>query len=294
MSRVFSSGDLRADKRFQMGVDYLSLEAFDAACDLFAQCLELAPDYLPCLSRYGEALALRGLDSDAKRIYAHLATLDKDDLFGGRLGLARLEGVTREMSAVYVAALFDDYAARFETALVKDLHYIAPRLLFEAVKGVSGAVLDLGCGTGLMGDLLHVQASSLVGVDLSADMVALAHKKQIYSALHVAEMVDFMRGQPSASFDMVIAADVFVYVGDLREVFQKAARLLPVGGTLAFTVQACDEGFHLGEDWRYAHSEATLRAWLAPSFHVKQCEAITPRSNKNQPVRGWLVMADRL
>jgi predicted TPR repeat methyltransferase len=284
---------MRADKRYEIGMGYKSDRDFVAACDLFAQCLELAPSFKPCLAAYGESLTGCGLDSQAKQIYAQLILLDPADLFGGRLALARLESRVTDMTPDYVASLFDDYAPRFEKALVEDLHYVAPHLLYEAVQPVTGAVLDLGCGTGLMGEWLAPHTSSLIGVDLSSDMVALAREKKLYNALYVGELVQFMQTQTLASFDLVIAADVFVYLGDLQAAFQESARVLPVGGLLAFTAQACDEGFCLGDDWRYAHSEEVLRAWLAPSFHVKRCDAITPRYNKDQPVRGWLVVAQK-
>ena len=71
-----------------------------------------------------------------------------------RLGAEQLSG----MPQAYVRALFDQYAPRFEFALVDDLGYRGPALLFKAVLSVRAAArkpaffkraIDLGCGTGL-------------------------------------------------------------------------------------------------------------------------------------------------
>lgn len=160
--------------------------------------------------------------------------------------------------AAYVEGFFDDYAGRFETHLVDRLAYDAPRRLVDLVAEVRPSarrVLDLGCGTGLVGAELQARfrPELLVGVDLSGRMVAAASSRGIYSAVTKAEIADFLR-RTEQHFDLMTAADVFIYVGALDEVFAAAASRLELAGVLAFTVEPlAGDGFSLRTSGRYAH-----------------------------------------
>src|SRR4029077_10060116 len=129
--------------------------------------------------------------------------------------------------------LFDDYADRFDTHLVGILRYRAPHAILAALQDVCADrpprfahALDLGCGTGLMGEAIRPFAERLDGVDLSPLMLAKARAKLVYDRLAEAEIVAFVRGSPDRAFDLVLAADVLVYVADLAPVFSEVARTL--------------------------------------------------------------------
>jgi predicted TPR repeat methyltransferase len=131
----------------------------------------------------------------------------------------------------YVRETFDSFAAGFEQRLVGELDYRVPAELAELVRrhGAAAApmdVLDLGCGTGLVGDALGPLAAMLAGVDLSPRMLEEARAKGRYSALHEADIADWLAGAADACFDLVIAADVFIYIGELEQVFRHCARVL--------------------------------------------------------------------
>jgi predicted TPR repeat methyltransferase len=141
-----------------------------------------------------------------------------------------------------------------------------------------------------MGERLSSNSTWLEGIDLSAKMVSIAEKKQIYHALHVGDMIGFL--QSAAPYDLVIAADVLVYVGNLSAFIESAFQALNAGGTLAFTVQTFEgEGFLLGQDMRYAHSESYLRAVMKPYFDIKALKKITPRLDGGKPIDGLLISA---
>ncbi len=76
-------------------------------------------------------------------------------MFGAALKLALLGAapVPEVPPSAYVEGLFDDYAERFETALVEKLNYSVPAKLFSLVEphGPFRLTVDLGCGTGLFG-----------------------------------------------------------------------------------------------------------------------------------------------
>ena len=202
----------------------------------------------------------------------------------------------------YVRGLFDSYAARFEQSLLS-LGYRVPGLILAAVKQhhpalVSGeglsSVLDLGCGTGLIGVVLHdVIKGRLKGVDLSARMIDHARKKGLYTELEVAEIVAYLKAERKR-WQTIIAADVFCYFGDLTEVIDRCFAALEPGGVFVFSVEH-ERGI---ETWskratgRFGHGrgfvEGLLKAW-----RVLAIDEVVLRMDRGHPVDGLLVVAVR-
>ena len=149
-------------------------------------------------------------------------------------------------SAKYIRSLFDEYAANFDNALLRGLDYQAPELLHAAVAGLAAksriaafdTVYDAGCGTGLCGPLFRNMSKTLVGVDLSEPMVEKARERGVYDELEAADITESLAKYHNKSdaarfrkLDLIIAADVFVYAGDLAAVVQAAAGALRRGGS---------------------------------------------------------------
>jgi predicted TPR repeat methyltransferase len=231
---------------------------------------------------FREALA-RGGDAELLRYY-----------------LAGLEAgqVPPRPPAHYVEALFDGYAGQFDAHLVETLRYDAPRVLTESL-AASGRrwrhALDLGCGTGLCGPLLRPLADRVTGVDLSANMLEKARALGAYDELLQGDALAFL-AQSRESFDLVVAADVFIYVGALDEVFRLLAARMPAGGNFCFTVEAsAQEELALGPSLRYAHSEAGIRRLAGEhGFAVVAMEKRAVREDQRVPVPGvffWLERA---
>ena len=217
--------------------------------------------------------------------------------------IAALEaGEGADLSAAYVRALFDRYADRFDQDLGGKLGYAAPDHLRAAVGRVVPAaaglrILDLGCGTGLAGVTFKPLAAHLAGVDLSPRMVEKARKRGLYDELCVGDVVQAMERTPGG-WDLLVAADVLVYIGDLAPVFAAAARALPPGGHFAATVEHLPEGsaleFALGITRRYAHTEAYVRRNAEEAgFALRLMESCAPRREKGVPVAGLLFVAER-
>jgi predicted TPR repeat methyltransferase len=108
-------------------------------------------------------------------------------------------------------------------------------------------------------------------------------------------MVGYLRVRP-ASLDVIVAADVFVYVGDLKPVFSVARLALRGGGCFAFSVEehAGAEEFVLRSSGRYAHSRAGIEA-LARShgFTTNEVTPSTLRQESGEDMRGLLVILSR-
>ncbi len=264
-----SSGNLAADRRYLWGEGSRKDGDLVAAADLFAQALEAAPGWAAAAFALGECREALGLAEGAAEAYRRCLALAPDDPFGAGLRLARLTGgeSPAAMPDRYVARLFDDYADRFDHHLVEVLGYRAPALLAEALARLSGsgrlpyaAALDLGCGTGLMAAALGARATVIDGIDLSPRMIAQAERTGLYRHLHTGEVVDTMtRAVVPSSCDLVVAADVLVYIGDLDPLFAAVARVLMPGGIFAVTVQTGESGFSLGGDMRFRHGRDYLR-----------------------------------
>lgn len=269
---INSSGNLQADRRFDMAMQFFRRGDHEAARDLFMQARELTPSWPPPSFHLGEALAALGRDEAAAAAFQDYLALDPADVLGAAIKLALLGAipVPETLPSDYVETLFDDYAPRFDNALVEKLGYCGPQLLADAVAragtacGGGATILDLGCGTGLVGAAFRAQAAWLEGIDLSAMMIAEAETKGIYDRLHHGDILAPFPVE-SRLYDIVLAADVLIYIGALEGLFQAVRQILKPGGLFAFSTQRAPgdetgqaDDFILGADHRYAHSTAYI------------------------------------
>lgn len=301
-----SSGDLLADRRYDYAMFAKAEGDLAAAADLLAQALEIVPRWAPAWFALGEVEAALERREEAVAAFRRALDHDPSDALGAALALARLGAAdaATAMAPAYVAALFDQYAPRFDSALRAGLAYRGPEILLDAVtrarsgRGQSrafGRMLDLGCGTGLAAEIFAAHAGDIDGVDLSPRMVDVARQKGIYRALAVGDLAGFLGRRDAASADLVVAADVFVYIADLAPIARDSARVLKSGGLLAFTVEThAGEGVVLGAGLRYAHAEAVVRAVIADAgLEILLLETVSTRNEADRPVPGLVVVAEK-
>jgi predicted TPR repeat methyltransferase len=304
-----SSGDLIADRRYKSALELASRGDLVAAADVLAQTVKLAPRFATAWFALGAIRDRLGDSAGAMAAFELTRDADPEDYHGARLQLARLGGgeATPAMTETYVRRLFDQYAARYDAALTGHLNYRGPAILRDAVEEAMrtagrpmrfGAMLDLGCGTGLGGAEFRPFVDRLVGVDLAPAMIAQAERKGLYDRLVTANLRDCLAAEAAdrAKYHLVLAADVFVYVNDLAPVMTGIAQILAPGGVLAFTVEThSSAGTKLLPTLRYAHGEAYLRtalagAGLAPAL-LDKCAV---RTERGEPVEGLVVVAGQL
>jgi predicted TPR repeat methyltransferase len=301
-----SSGDLLADRRYAYAEAVMKEGDYAAAADLAEQSLELAPSFAPAHALLGRARAALGQPEAAIAALMRALDIEPDDTLGVRLDLARLGALPAEeaIGADYLRALFDGYAGTFDKHLVKNLNYRGPELLRGAVRRAQAAygrkmwcerVLDLGCGTGLVAKAFAGAYAAIEGIDLSPRMLAAARRTRLYDRLHEGDLLGFLERQAARSADLVVAADVFVYLARLEDVFGEVHRVLLPGGLFVFTAQAHEgQGVILGEDSRYAHGEDYLRALAARTgFAVALFEAVSTRQDRGVDVPGFLLVLER-
>ncbi|HLX80387.1 MAG TPA: tetratricopeptide repeat protein [Burkholderiales bacterium] len=201
----------------------------------------------------------------------------------------------------YVTTLFDGLAPRFEQHLVQDLEYHVPEALAKLVlpdlltarnAGKRARVIDLGCGTGLVGVALAAADAELIGIDLSPRMLEIAATRGAYARLELGELLAVLARMPALSAQAVLAADVFIYVGNLEAVFAQAARVLAPGGLFAMSVEKLDDGsYQLRPTGRYAQSAAYLRTLAAQSgLQERGIERARIRREGRVHVEGWIAL----
>lgn len=195
----------------------------------------------------------------------------------------------------YVAALFDAFADSFDEKLVGWLDYRAPQHVAAAVRTALGEdrmaarAIDLGCGTGLLAPELRGLVKHLDGIDLSPKMVEKARARKLYDALVVGEIVAELQKHP-AGYDLVAAADVLSYFGDLRALFEAVRAALPDDGLFVATVEkGVGARYQAGKTGRYQHGEAYLRKRAAEAgFVMLSLDEIELRKEENKPVTGYV------
>jgi len=249
---------------------------------ILSQALDKAGDREEAIRSLREA---HRLDPASQQITFELAALLGD----GSMPSAPI-GIVRE--------LFDRYSQGFEDHLVRALQYRGPEQLRTAIQSITSRtdmdVLDLGCGTGLCGVELRPMARRLVGVDLSPGMLERCAEKSIYDELIEGDITQALL-PISEQWDLIVAGDVMVYIGDLSGVLPAAAAALRPGGWLAFTLERYDgAGFCLGTSLRYSHSleyirELAGRAGLAEVL----AQEVTLRFQSKAPVAGWIVVLQK-
>ncbi len=302
--RMFlSSGDLVADRRFDFARDLQLKGDLVAAADLLLQATELAPGFASAWFTLGEIRERLGERDAAIEAFRKAQEADPEDKHGAGLRLMRL-GADRvaAMPQAYVRALFDQYAPKFESALVGDLGYRGPALLFKAVLAARAAIrkpaffgraIDLGCGTGLAAAAFASNVDHFSGIDLSPRMIEKARLTGVYAELEVDDMLQGLHSKPEASAELILAADAMVYVADLMPLMAEAERVLVPGGMLAFTTEThAGEGVILGEGLRYAHGADYVRAAVeAAGLNLSLLEDRSARNEDNMPVSGLVVVA---
>lgn len=284
------------------GLALLRLDRPLEALACFDTALPLRPGHAAGHQQRADALLALGRRDEAIAAYRQARALAQDtsalDFALAALGAG---AAPKQAPAGYVKALFDQYAGHFDRHLTKVLGYRTPALVGAAlgrhVHAAGLATVDLGCGTGLCAPCLRPVSGSLLGVDLSGNMLAQARATGLYDELACADIGAFLAARPQA-FDLAVAADVLVYFGDLDALFAQVRGALRTGGWFCFSTEAgadpadfAEREYVLQPSNRYAHSLAYLRRLaLAHGFTVAEAEAVAVRSEHGGEVAGHLLV----
>ncbi len=246
------------------------------------------------LSAYGHRSAAIDLGT------LRLASAPRDAMQAYLLATLKGEAIERAPDA-YIVSFFDRFAAGFDDQLVGVLGYAVPRDLALLVQDTARKwnrpvtrVLDLGCGTGLAGAMLAAPGRVLHGIDLSPRMLDKARLLGCYEVLEEAEAVAFLATDKN-HYDLVVAADVLIYFGDLTALFAGVARVLEPDGLLAISIESSDgpEIVHLSSG-RFAHGMPHLeRVAAATGFTILDVRPTTIRLDAGGSCFGALLILSR-
>ncbi len=285
-----------AEAALALGEALLAAEQLPTAIAEFQRALRLDPALSEARFLLGCAWLEAGEAEKALEAFAELPP--ETPGLGEKIALAEAMRARPRSDAGYVRHLFDQFSTDYDSRMLSQLSYRAPQILKEladlTLPGETGlAILDLGCGTGLSGAAFKPRAVRLDGVDLSPAMIEKARARGIYDALAVG---DIESGLGEEAYDLVIAADTLVYLGDLKPTMTAVARALQPGRHFLFTVEAKPgEGFEFGPKRRWRHSESYLRGLAeAYGFAVAGLMACAPRQEAGTPVDGFAVALQKV
>ncbi|MFK5950364.1 MAG: tetratricopeptide repeat protein [Methylococcales bacterium] len=201
---------------------------------------------------------------------------------------------------IYIKGLFDHYAETFDEHLITDLGYNVPasmHLLFtrHANPEQTKNLLDLGCGTGLCGDIFHDMYEHLTGIDLSEKMTAKANEKNVYDELHVEDILKFTNESPTY-YDLVIAADVFIYIGEVSEIINAIHNKQNKHGYFIFSIEKSNKhnAFHLRETGRYSHNENYIKSILdQTTYNIITTHCSVIRNEKGNGIEGVIFLCQK-
>ena len=246
----------------------------EEALALLRSVIETCPTDIDALTAVASIERERGNTEAAAHWLSTALAIEPDNRLL-RFRLAVLRGETpADTPPEVIAGIFDAYADRFDEHVVRGFNYRAPEAVVAIMRARSPVpapdILDLGCGTGLVGAALSQPFGRLVGVDLSSAMLERARARNVYTELHQAELVAHLKSCPDGSFDVVTAADVFVYMGDLRPGFAETARVLRPRGVAVISLEAGTDAGYQSCPRGDLHITATISKVL-PAAPVSSC-----------------------
>jgi predicted TPR repeat methyltransferase len=276
------------------------------ACQCHAS--SLAPADASSLRELGELAHILGRRDAARSAYEAYLSIRPDDAEISHVLISLRDGTPPGRAPdECIRQLYSRFADFYEDNMCDELHYQAPALLAAAVEETIGrpdsgdlleshgsmAVLDLGCGTGLMGEHLRPLAHKLTGIDLSPEMIGRARKFHSYDQLEVDEITEWLGRGSQPEFDLIVACDTLIYFGDLSQVIGPAAKRLAPGGTLAFTVEkgAHDTPFGLTDSGRYTHTTGHIESVArGAGLKINRISTEVLRYEYGEPVEGLLTV----
>lgn len=300
-----------ADAHLNLGVALQALGSLDEAEKSYRRALRIKPDFAVAHGNLGTILQSAGRWTEALAHFRQRARLLPGNAVDQHL-IASLTGQNTERAPTrYVEDVFDSYAVSFDAHLQHTLHYDVPGRLMQLVSRALAStekwdVLDLGCGTGLVGKEFAPFAKNMVGVDLSRKMLERAYARKLYQRLEQSDLLPMMQSESTSSFDVIVSADVFIYLGRLDEVIAEVGRLLRPGGIFAFSIENCDTsskvGTHAGppdyqlkNTGRYGQSIQYLaRLSSLNDLRVRDVVATTIRSDHGNSVDGYICLWEKV
>ncbi|MGB5232635.1 MAG: tetratricopeptide repeat protein [Desulfoprunum sp.] len=288
------------DGLYSLAGCHRELHEYDRAAEVLGRLLVLEPDHQAATGSLAYLLHLQGKLDEACACYLRLLELHPGHqtarhmvaaLRGERLGTAADE---------YVRTVFNGYADGFDDSLVQGLGYRVPEGLRRGVGLLAGAdrtfahLLDLGCGTGLVGAAFADICRCLTGVDLAEAMIIRTRSKQLYQHLLVDGIIPFL-GATDGRYDLVTLADVLIYLGDPEPMLAAVHRKTTDDALLCFSIETAETPtYRLQSTGRFAHCPDFIgRLAAGTGWTVRHREVVQLRREGDDWIGGMLFFLDK-
>lgn len=286
---------------YNAGVILTYKERLKDAIDYFQSALAIDETHLPSLINLA-SLYLKSRQMDAAILYYEKAlSIEPNNPEIRHILSAIKPGDDSPLRAPneYVSHLFNQYAPHYDEHLIKLLNYSAPQLIIDALERhlaeslESLSVIDLGCGTGLMGECLKPISSKLIGIDISESMIEEAKNKHCYDTLIVGDIETGIIDLGPA--DLITAADVLPYIGDLNPLFNAISLTLNAGGYFAATIEkGIDKPYQLQATVRYSHQIEYIKSRCKEyNLHIIAMDNVVIREQNKENIEGILMILKR-
>jgi predicted TPR repeat methyltransferase len=285
--------------RRHLAVDLGTVRQYDDALAVFGPLIDEDPkDHLARIGRV-QMLQARGTMQDALPDTTALLALQPDDKIYQYYHQLAQGQVPAHVPVELTTHMFDGMASVYDMHMVRHLAYSLPKQVADQLLQIFPDrrfnLLDLGCGTGLLGATLGAIDGYILGVDMSAKMLEQAAKHKVYYKFHQVNLLEALAATPANTFEAITALDVLIYVGDLQRTLADAYRVLTPGGVLIFS---CEHGDVTGPDsqlqpfGRYTHTlSSTVRLAKAAGFDRVDTRDVELRMEAGQAVDGFVVTA---
>lgn len=290
-----------AEILFNLGVLATQQGYMDNAIEYYVQALSVNPDMFAAHNNLGTAFLAKRDYANALLHFRAALQLQPDNVAVRHTIHVLSQPNKIEMSPPeYIKTLFNSYADHYDAHLTESLHYQVPRALHELLSSAISLleqqwdVLDLGCGTGLCGELFKHTAKHLIGVDLSPNMLAQAEAKHIYDELIEDNILNYLAANRE-QVDLIIAGDVLVYLGDLHDIIASISRVLRSGGYFVFNVEVGEEvDFEMTNSGRFRHKKEYIDKILSENnLMISQYQTTCMRYQEHQPVMGHVYLVHK-
>ena len=288
-----------ANANNNLGVIYKKLGRVIEAEQCYMQAISIDSNDYHALYNLGIIQTRLGKIEEAKKNY-QLAILLNPNFLLAKYMLSALTGDSQPSRAPkeYIEGLFNNFADHYENLMIGKLEFSTPRIIREIILENNeshklGSVIDLGCGTGLFGKEVQSFCNYLEGIDLSEKMLKIANKKNIYNNLIQVDILEHLKNR-SLNFNYYVASDVFIYLGDLSDIFKLIKSQSQSSGKLVFTTEDYKgKDFILRESGRYAHSKKYVENLCQEfGYALTHFETQIIRYDKNRPITGGFFILD--
>lgn len=280
---------------YDLGVISTRLHEPERAKNYYLAVLKINPNHFATLNNLA-VLYLEQQNFAAAKFYFEQALTHDPENQSIQYSLHAISGGKQfgDAPKAYIQSLFDSYSSHYEIHLTEGLEYVVPQTLKQIVSeklnplAAQWKILDLGCGTGLCGHYFKEYATNLMGVDLSPKMIELAKGKGCYDELIEAENSEYLSKQKDR-FNLILAADVFIYQGDLWKILIACFKALAGDGLLAFSVEINKEdGFALQKTGRFSHAKSYIEALASKiGFKILVSEIHNTRIQRTDQLQGY-------